>query len=122
MRISRSNKPRIVITMGDPSGIGPEVTLKALASPEIKGLADFLVIGETYAPRGIKSARASLEYIDKALELAMAGEADAIVTAPVSKAAIKKAGLPDFQGHTEYFAKRTGTNKFVMMFSFSITF
>jgi 4-hydroxythreonine-4-phosphate dehydrogenase len=116
MRISRSSKPRIVITMGDPSGIGPEVTLKALASPEVKGLANFLVIGETSGPRGIKSARASLEYIDKALELAMAGEADAIVTAPVSKAAIKKAGFPDFQGHTEYFAKRTGTNKFVMMF------
>ena len=116
MRISRSNKPRVIITMGDPSGIGPEVTLKALASPEVKGLANFLVIGETSGPRGAKSARASLEYIDKALDLAMAGKADAVVTAPVSKAAIRKALAADFQGHTEYFAERTKTKKFVMMF------
>ena len=117
MRISRSSeKPRIAITMGDPSGIGPEVTLKALASPEVKGLADFLVIGETSAPKGTSGGKASLEYIDKALELAMAGEVDAIVTAPVSKAAIREAGIKGFQGHTEYFAERTGTKKFVMMF------
>ena len=46
MRTSRSNKARVIITMGDPSGIGPEVTLKALASPKVKGLANFLVIGD----------------------------------------------------------------------------
>ena len=39
-------KPRVIITIGDPSGVGPEVTLKALASPEVRGLADFLVIGD----------------------------------------------------------------------------
>ena len=34
----------------------------------------------------------------------------------MSKAAIQKAGNPGFRGHTEYFAKRTGTKKFAMMF------
>lgn len=102
--------------MGDPSGIGPEVTLKALASPKVKGLADFLVIGEESGPRGISSGRASLEYIDKALDIVCAGQADAIVTAPVSKSSIQKAALPHFQGHTEYLAERTGTKKFAMMF------
>lgn len=116
MRISRSNKPRIVITMGDPSGIGPEVTLKALASPKVKGLADFLVIGEEFGRKGASSGRASLDYIDKALDIACAGEADAIVTAPVNKSSIQKAALPGFQGHTEYLAERTGTRKFAMMF------
>jgi 4-hydroxythreonine-4-phosphate dehydrogenase len=45
MRISRSIKPRVCITMGYPAGIGPEVILKALASPDIRRLAFFLIIG-----------------------------------------------------------------------------
>lgn len=102
--------------MGDPSGIGPEVTLKALASPEIKGLADFLVIGEVFAAGGAAAGRASLEYIDKALELIRSDQADILVTAPVSKSSIQAAGFPDFQGHTEYLAKKTGTKNFAMMF------
>ncbi|MFH1799028.1 MAG: 4-hydroxythreonine-4-phosphate dehydrogenase PdxA [Candidatus Omnitrophota bacterium] len=40
-------KPLIYITMGDPSGIGPEVIIKALAGREIKALADFVVIGDS---------------------------------------------------------------------------
>lgn len=39
---------RCAITMGDPSGIGPEVIAKALAMPEIRGLADFTVIGDKW--------------------------------------------------------------------------
>ena len=45
MRISRSIKPRACITMGYPAGIGPEVISKALASPIIRRLANFLIIG-----------------------------------------------------------------------------
>ncbi len=33
--------------MGDPSGIGPEVIMKAMASPEIKGLAVFVIVGDS---------------------------------------------------------------------------
>lgn len=36
MPTSRSNKRIIAITMGDPGGIGPEVTLKALSNPALK--------------------------------------------------------------------------------------
>ena len=32
--------------MGDPSGIGPEVITRSMASPEIKGLAIFVVVGD----------------------------------------------------------------------------
>ena len=39
MPTSRSNKRIVAITLGDPGGIGPEVTLKALKSPEIKRLS-----------------------------------------------------------------------------------
>jgi 4-hydroxythreonine-4-phosphate dehydrogenase len=39
--------PRLAITMGDPSGIGPEVTVKALADPAVRELADWIVVGES---------------------------------------------------------------------------
>src|SRR5262245_42172703 len=38
-------KPVIGITMGDPAGIGPEVVVKALADPQIRGLANFVIYG-----------------------------------------------------------------------------
>jgi 4-hydroxythreonine-4-phosphate dehydrogenase len=41
-----SDKPIIVITMGDPAGIGPEVTLKALRSVEVWEAARPLVVGD----------------------------------------------------------------------------
>jgi 4-hydroxythreonine-4-phosphate dehydrogenase len=41
-----ARKPRIVLTMGDPSGIGAEVILKALADPEIAALAHWVVVGD----------------------------------------------------------------------------
>ena len=38
-------KPVIGITMGEPAGIGPEVVVKALANPEVRSLARFVVFG-----------------------------------------------------------------------------
>lgn len=38
--------PRLVITMGDPAGIGPEVTLKALREKELRGLGHIIIIGD----------------------------------------------------------------------------
>jgi len=46
MHTSRTNKPKIFITMGDPAGIGPEIIVKSLASPEINGLANFIIVGD----------------------------------------------------------------------------
>lgn len=43
------NKPCIVITMGDPSGIGPEIIIKALQSPDIAHICVPLVIGDRLA-------------------------------------------------------------------------
>lgn len=40
------NLPIVAITMGDPSGIGPEIIMKALASAEVRGLCRPLVIGD----------------------------------------------------------------------------
>lgn len=40
-----SDRPTIAITMGDPGGIGPEVVVKALADPEIRASARFIIYG-----------------------------------------------------------------------------
>lgn len=42
-------RPTVVITLGDPAGVGAEVTLKALADPEIQRSARFLVLGDRAA-------------------------------------------------------------------------
>ncbi len=62
------------------------------------------------------SGKAALAYVDKAVKCALCREVDAIVTAPVSKAAIRAAGARDFIGHTEFLAEMTGAASFAMMF------
>lgn len=39
--------PEVAITMGDPSGIGPEIVVKALADPELAPLARWIVVGDS---------------------------------------------------------------------------
>ncbi len=39
-------KPRLVMTLGDPSGIGPEVVLKALNQPQFERQAEIVVMGD----------------------------------------------------------------------------
>jgi 4-hydroxythreonine-4-phosphate dehydrogenase len=55
-----------------------------------------------------------LALLDRAIDGALAGEFDAVVTAPVHKGIINDAGVP-FAGHTEYFAQRAHTAHPVMM-------
>jgi len=132
--------------MGDPAGIGPEVTVKALSDPRISKIAHFQVIGDflvidkvrkilkarseislmdlanvpstnfAFGVQGPAFGKAAMEYIDKALVLLKSGEADALVTAPVNKSSIRSAGFKDFEGHTEYLAEASGRNEFAMMF------
>jgi 4-hydroxythreonine-4-phosphate dehydrogenase len=62
------------------------------------------------------SGKASLDYLNKAIDLATGGEVDAIVTAPLSKAAVRLGGETSFVGHTEHLAERTKTRTCAMMF------
>ena len=55
-----------------------------------------------------------LALLDRAIDGALAGEFDAVVTAPVHKGVINDAGVP-FTGHTEYFAQRAHAAHPVMM-------
>ena len=60
------------------------------------------------------NARYVLALLDRAVEGALAGEFDALVTAPVHKGVINDAGIA-FTGHTEYLQERTHSRRAVMM-------
>jgi 4-hydroxythreonine-4-phosphate dehydrogenase len=69
----------------------------------------------TLEPRpSAASGRASVQYVEKAVDLAQQGAIDAITTAPINKESIALAGYTH-PGHTEILAERTGTTKKVMM-------
>lgn len=62
-----------------------------------------------------ESGKASFSYIRKALELYRLGVIEAIVTCPISKSALKMAGLP-WMGHTDMFAELTDVENYAMAF------
>ncbi len=62
----------------------------------------------------VRNGTAVLAMLDAAIDAALAGEVDAIVTAPVQKSTINDAGFA-FTGHTEYLQERTGADQVVMM-------
>ncbi|QMT16737.1 4-hydroxythreonine-4-phosphate dehydrogenase PdxA [Planococcus maritimus] len=75
-------------------------------------LTSDLPLGEVSAQAG----DAAFQYLAKAIELANAGEIDAICTAPLNKEALQKGGHM-YPGHTEILADLTGTKDYSMMLS-----
>ena len=67
-----------------------------------------------YGEVGASAGRASIEYVFEAIDLAMRGEVDAVVTGPINKESINKAGY-HYTGHTEIFAEKTYTKEYAMM-------
>ncbi len=55
-----------------------------------------------------------VETLQRAADMALAGQAGAIATAPVHKGVINNAGVP-FSGHTEFFQEHAGRERVVMM-------
>jgi len=115
----------IGITMGDPSGVGPEVIRKALKKSCFPSSATFVLIGSqklfkdmpvptidiTYRTPG----EGALKSLERAVALVKGGVVDALVTAPLSKEAVSRY-QKDFRGHTEYLARAFGVKRFDMMF------
>jgi 4-hydroxythreonine-4-phosphate dehydrogenase len=114
-------RPRIGITVGDPSGIGPEIVARAVTDSRVLAACDPVVYGARAAgafPLGLVSAdagRAAYEAIVHAVADATRGEVAAIATGPVSKEAFAQAGLP-WRGHTDLLAHLTGATSVAMMF------
>jgi len=116
--------PLIAVTAGDPSGIGPEIAVKAARHPRVVDVCRPVIYGPHTAaelsafPAGevsAVSARAAYEAIVQATGDARAGRVQAIVTAPINKAAFAAAGFT-WRGHTDLLAHLCGVTDAAMMF------
>jgi len=128
----RRQRPRLAVTLGDPRGIGPEIVASALADHALVGSADFHLVGPEGTAEGMRPDEVIGEWssgdgaeragrlaglaIQRAVELARAGEVDGIVTAPIDKAAFHAGGW-SYPGHTEMLAALCGTSSVAMMMS-----
>ena len=121
---SRTHRPTVAITVGDPSGIGPEIARAASTDARVVAVCDPVIYGPTDPasraafPCGevdAASGRTAYDLIVGATADAMAGKVDAIATAPVNKAAFAAAGLP-WKGHTDLLGHLCGVPDVAMMF------
>jgi 4-phospho-D-threonate 3-dehydrogenase / 4-phospho-D-erythronate 3-dehydrogenase len=156
-----STRPLVGVTIGDPAGIGPEITVKALQEADLYELARPVVIGNRgvieraaqavgLAPKinlidkpadgrfevGIidllnrdnvdlptlewgqvqaQAGRAAFDQIKTAIELALAGELEAMATAPINKEALQSGGVP-FLDHTAMLTKLANSPDTLTMF------
>jgi 4-hydroxythreonine-4-phosphate dehydrogenase len=133
--------PSIVVSLGDPNGIGYEIVLKSLRRPTVRKRAAFTLIGSRQAWNFWQEhldIRVSVPIIDigdcrvrpgkvaadagliaaRAIETAahwcIAGKADAMVTAPIAKEALHLAGV-EFPGHTEMLQAITRSPRVTMI-------
>jgi 4-hydroxythreonine-4-phosphate dehydrogenase len=110
--------PEILITLGDPAGIGPEIIDAALASGKLPAGFDFRVIGDRSAGTPGKptreSAQAALDALEESARLLRETNAAAVVTGPVSKEGLQSIGFP-FPGQTEFFTHAFGLTETGML-------
>jgi 4-hydroxythreonine-4-phosphate dehydrogenase len=159
---SHRKLPWVVISVGCPSGIGPEVSLAAAAkvrgsirvlvgdlamlreAAELRGVSprkllplvgepadpSKLYVHEAGPPLAARDRRpgkpsaaagaAQLAYVEAAYALVKGRKGAALVTGPVSKAAIAHSGLSrarHFRGHTEWLQALDGAKSSVMCFA-----
>ena len=158
--MEKDNRPVLGISVGDPAGIGPEITAKALNEKHTYDICRPLVVcdkrildkavqfsGLSLKTRAVKTpaegeyrygtidvldmqnvdlnsfehkkvsamcGKAAYEYIEKVINLALSKEIDATITGPIHKEAINAAGIHE-AGHTEIYARLTGTKDYAMM-------
>lgn len=157
-----ARRPNLLVTMGDPAGVGPEIVARALAMPALRRHAALTAVGDpeileraarkarvklrlrAVAPErfdpadasaGVavvassdegfaaiepgrptaSSGRAAARAVEIAAALALERRADGIVTAPLSKKALRDAGYP-YPGHTEFLGALTGAPETKMLF------
>ena len=155
MSSSATKPPTIAIALGDPSGIGPEVVLKAIAAEFDSDDARYLLVGDGTLIRGAAAhlglhspiaqlhsqgrlhiiepdesthhgtgflkqgsadaARRAICWLKAGAQLCLNNEAQALLTAPVNKAAIINSGEKDFVGQTELLSALAGTDRTAMM-------
>ena len=135
----------VVLTCGDPSGIGPEIAAKAWAAGErfvwlgdprhLPPGTEWREVAEAAAPGpgplpvlrhdfpapplpgrpDPANAAGVISAVERAVRLVQAGKAAAICTAPIHKKALKDGAGFAFPGHTEFLAHLAGVERVVMM-------
>ena len=134
-------KPLVLITAGDPNGIGPEITVRALKNPRVRRACRAVVIGEPESLRqagwtdnlgrllAVSSAEKlpvqhapsraggfiSFQAVKLGIKLALQTGAP-LVTAPISKQSWALADVP-FTGHTELLRQATNSDGLMMFVS-----
>ncbi|HEX3626783.1 MAG TPA: 4-hydroxythreonine-4-phosphate dehydrogenase PdxA [Verrucomicrobiae bacterium] len=153
---------RIGITLGDVTGVGPEVALKAVAAESQIDDTQYVFIGDEtlirrlnqklpsplplaalptlnqpgqpqstgrffitnplknklpakLPPGSTVAAKAAMAALHEGAGRCLRGELDALVTAPVNKEAIIRAGFKDFVGQTEFLSELAGAKRTAMM-------
>lgn len=110
-------KPIIGITVGDVAGIGPEIIGKALKDSRVRKECVPVVIGDLnirYPKYSAGAGEYAMQCVRDGVRIALAGNIHAIVTAPICKEGIHRAGYK-FEGHTDYLAYLTKSKKYSMM-------
>ncbi len=154
------DRPILGVTMGDPSGSGSEIIVKAWADPDVQRMARMVVLGDAdwmrqafaitgmagavrpirqvseaaFAPDTLdvlqatdqdlsdvvfaqvqaKAGQVAYDCVIAGVDLALAGEIDAVVTSALNKEALNLAGH-HHDGHTELLAERCGVKGVTMM-------
>jgi 4-hydroxythreonine-4-phosphate dehydrogenase len=81
---------------------------------DVAPVSDLALEAVSWGKPTVRTGRAMVDYILRAVDSASAGDIDAVVTCPINKKAMAMAGV-DFPGHTELIAKRTGADQVGMM-------
>ncbi|MGC8771493.1 MAG: 4-hydroxythreonine-4-phosphate dehydrogenase PdxA [Brevinematia bacterium] len=136
---------KLIITVGNPNGVGPEIVFKSmknfsgilekfsiilekeiyknffkdLKGPEYIFVENELLTDYKYKP-GVKdelSGLASYLFLEEASKILKSHLACGVITAPISKELIVKAGIKDFVDHTSYFGKVFESKTFMLFYS-----
>lgn len=129
------NTKRLVVTLGDPRGVGPEVMVRALSDLAVSHReGSVLVIGAEGSDTGVfpfesagtwdgteaGAGKLTVEAIRMGVEMALRGEAGAIVTGPSHKPAIQAAGW-NVPGQTELIRELAGAREVGMLMAAETT-
>ena len=135
----------VLLTCGDPAGIGPEIAAKAWAAGERfvwigdprhlppgtewrevregegPGDSALAVLRHDFAKPALAgrpvpaNAAGVIEVVERAVRLVQSGQGGAVCTAPINKKALKDGAGFAFPGHTEFLAHLAGVDRVVMM-------
>ncbi len=99
------------------------VTVRGIGAPGeamfVPGTLDVIDLNNlprdlAFAVVDARAGKAAYAYVERAVRLALAGELDAVATAPLNKEALALGGCP-FPGHTEILSALSGSSEFAML-------